>query len=167
MLCTCDKCGNEVECVTLRGLLCPQCRGLSNDEFFKNQTKQEDKAKRVVYISFRVLGLISLWVSFILFGGGDTSGLGGVIGFLVILPLGIPLLLAIPLGPGLSLIVGRNDRCLMSMTGLTILLAILLSVVGAIALSPLFFAYGIACMTIGAKWITKMNERGTSNDSQN
>jgi len=167
MLCTCDKCGNEVECVTLAGRLCPQCRGLSIDEISKNQTKQRDKAKRVVYISFRVLGLISLWVSFLTFGAVDTSGLPGVIGFMVILPLGIPLLLAILLGPGLSLIVGRNDRCLMSMTGLTILLVILSGVVGARALSPLFFAYGIACMTIGAKWITKMNKRGTSNDSQN
>ena len=176
------SCGYEGELSTFKNGICPKCKGITkdfrkilfpNDEVSKKEDIQpRSTSQKVAYISFRVIGLIAILSGFLVASeisgsGGATGGLAGVLGIGILVPLGIPLFLSIILGPGLSLFVGLNDSCLMSMTGLTILFLILSVVVGAVALAPLFFAYGIACMAIGAKWIPKMNAGSTPSDSQN
>ena len=153
MLYRCDQCGNEVELDTIVGRLCPQCREHSADEISKNEIKKRNARRRDAYLSFILLGLFSLWVSYLTFhelgaAGGSTSGLPGVIGFFVIMPLGIPILIAVISGPFLSLFANRDDRYLMSMTGLSLLLVVLANIVSATALSWIFLAYGVACLVI-------------------
>jgi hypothetical protein len=163
MLYPCNQCGNRVEFDTIVDRLCPQCRGHSVDEISENEIKPRSFPHKTAYLAFIVLGLISLWVSYLTFGavegvGGHIPGLPGVIGFLVIIPLGIPLILAVFFGPFLSLFTGWGDGYLMSMTGLSYLLFFSLLLASATALSWLFLAYGIACLVICVIGITKNTE---------
>jgi hypothetical protein len=113
----------------------------------------------IAYISFMVLGLISLWTSYFVHSeiqaaGGGTGGVDGVLGFLVIIPFGIPLLLALILGPGLSVFLWRDYR-LMTLTVLSIALVIALSNLGYKTWPMLLSLYAAVCMTIGLIWFIK------------
>lgn len=104
----------------------------------------------IAYISFIVLGLIAIWTSYWAHVDPDP----GVIGFLVIIPFGIPLLFALILGPGLSVFLWRDYR-LMTLTVLTIALLIALGNLGYKTWSMLLSLYGTVCMTIGLIWFVK------------
>lgn len=117
----------------------------------------------IAYISFMVLGLISLWTSYFVHSEiqaarGRTSGVDGVLGFLVIIPFGIPLLLALILGPGLSMFLWRDYR-LMTLTVLSIALLIALGNLGYKAWPVLLPLYAAVCMTIGLVWFVKYRRR--------
>jgi MFS family permease len=128
-----------------------KCRGHFADEISKkNEIKKGNARRRYAYLSFILLGLFSLWVSYLTYGagegiGGHTPGLLGVIEFWVIIPLAIP---AVIFGPFLSLFTNWDDGYLMSMTGLSFLLVVLAGIVSATALPWIFLAYGVACLVI-------------------
>jgi hypothetical protein len=152
MLYRCAQCGNEFEFDTIVGRLCTHCREHSADEISKNEKKRNTR-RRDAYLSFILLGLSSLWVSYLTYGavegvGGHTPGLAGVMGFMVVIPLGIPISIAAIFGPYLSLFRNRDDVYLMSMTGLSFLLVVLANIVSATAWSGIFLAYGVACLVI-------------------
>jgi hypothetical protein len=149
MLYRCAQCGNEFEFDTIVGRLCTHCREHSADEISKNEKKRNTR-RRDAYLSFILLGLSSLWVSYLTYGagegiGGHTPGLLGVVEFYVIIPLAIP---AVIFGPFLSLFTNWDDGYLMSMTGLSFLLVVLAGIVSATALPWIFLAYGVACLVI-------------------
>jgi hypothetical protein len=113
----------------------------------------------IAYISFMVLGLISFWTSYFIYSeiqaaGGQTGGVDGVLGFLVIIPFGIPLLFALILGPGLSVFLWRDFR-LMTLTVLTIALLIALGDLGYKTWPMLLSLYAAGCMTIGTIWFIR------------
>ena len=169
MLYPCEQCGNEVEFDTLVGCLCPQCREQSDDEVSENEIKPRSFPHKIAYTSFGILGVISFYISYLTFGAVGGAGghiPPGAIGFLIIIPLGIPIFLAVIFGPCLSLFAGWDDGYLMFLTGLSFLLVVGSFVVSVSALSWVYLAYGLSCLTIGAKWIMKMNVGGTSNNSQ-
>jgi hypothetical protein len=104
----------------------------------------------IAYISYIILGLIAIWTSYWAYVDPDP----GVIGFLVIIPFGIPLLLALILGPGISLFLWRDSR----LTGLTALSIGV--VIGVLTLREetwiaFLLPYGGLCMAIGLIWFTK------------
>jgi hypothetical protein len=72
----------------------------------------------IAYISYIILGLISLWTA-------SLEPEPNVIGMGVLIPFGIPLLLALILGPGISLYLWRDYR-LVGLTILTIVIGIVL-----------------------------------------
>ena len=169
MLYPCDQCGQEVEFDTIVGRLCPQCREHSAVGVSENEIKPRSNAHKIAYASFGILGVISLYISYLTFGA--VGGAGGhipprAIGFLIIIPLGIPIFLAVIFGPCLSLFAGWDDGYLMFLTGLSFLLVVGSFVVSVSTLSWVYLAYGLSCLTIGTKWIMKMNVGGTSNNSQ-
>ena len=113
----------------------------------------------IAYISFMVLGLISLWTAYFVHSeiqaaGGSTGGVDGVLGFLVIIPFGVPLLLALILGPGLSVFLRRDYR-LLALTVLSIALVIALGNLGYKIWPVLLPPYAAVCMTIGLVWFIK------------
>jgi hypothetical protein len=59
--------------------------------------------------SFFFIGLLALWTSFLIHTGGDPAA---AVGMGVIGPFGIPLAVALVLGPGLSLLLWRNELLL-------------------------------------------------------
>jgi len=161
MLYPCDQCGNEVEFDTIVGRLCPQCREYSADEVSENELKPRRKAHKIAYASFGILGSISFYISYLTFGAVGGAGghiPPGVIGFLIIIPLGIPIFLAVIFGPFLSLFAGWDDGYLMFLTGLSFLLVVGSYVVSASAITWLYLAYGLSCFTIGAKWLIKATD---------
>jgi hypothetical protein len=115
------------------------------------------------YISFIVLGLICFWTSYFVYmeiraAGGSTGGVDGVLGFLVILPFGIPLLLALILGPGLSVFLWRDYR-LMTLTVLSIASVLALGNLGYKTWPILLPLYAAVCITIGLMWFIKYRSR--------
>ena len=163
MLYQCDQCGNEVEFDTIVDRLCPQCREQSADENSENEIKPRSTSHKIAYLAFIVLGLISLWASYLAFSeiraaGGATSGLAGVLGIGVLVMLGIPLILAVIFGPFLSLFTGWDDGYLMSMTGLQLLLLFISLLASATVMASSLLAYGIACLVISAIGMTKKTE---------
>jgi hypothetical protein len=157
MLYLCDQCGNKVEFDTIVDNLCPQCREQSNE------IKPRGCLHKTAYFAFIVLGLISLWASYLAFSeiqaaGGDTSGLAGVLGIGVLVIFGIPLILAVIFGPFLSLFTGWGDGYLISMTGLSYLLLFISPLASATVMVSSLLAYGIACLVICVIGITKKTE---------
>jgi hypothetical protein len=137
-----------------------KCREYTADETSKNQIKKRNARRRYAYLSFILLGLISLWGSYLTYGavegvGGYTSGFFGVMDFFLSNPLAIPISIAAIFGPVLSLFTNWDDRYLMFLTGLSLLLVVGSFVVSVSVLSWLYMAYGLSCLTIGAKWLTK------------
>jgi hypothetical protein len=117
------------------------------------------KLHDIAYSSFMVLGLISLWTSYFVHSeiqaaGGETSGVDGVLGFLILIPFGIPLLLALILGTGLSVFLRRDYR-LLTLTVLSIALVIPLSNFGYKTWPMLLSLYAAVCMTICLIWYFK------------
>jgi hypothetical protein len=117
----------------------------------------------IAYVSFIILGLISFWTSYFVHSeikaaGGQTGGVDGVLGFLVIIPFGIPLLFALILGPGLSVLLRRDYR-LMTLTALSIALVTALSNLGYETWPVLLAPYAAACVTIGLAWFGKYRKR--------
>ena len=161
MLYPCDQCGNEVEFDTIVGRLCPQCRKYSADEISENELKPRSNTHKIAYASFGILGVISFYISYLTYGAVGGAGghiPPGAIGFLIIIPLGIPIFLAVIFGPCLSLFAGWDDGYLMFLTGLSFFLVVGSFVVSVSALSWLYLAYGLSCLTIGAKWLTKTTD---------
>jgi hypothetical protein len=124
--------------------------------------KPRSAPQKVAFIAFRFLGIVAIFLSSASIWEVDEQ----LFYFgLTIWLMGIPLIiLGVILGPGLSLIVGWNDRNLMLMTGISILLVVLLGVLDELDVTPslqdfvfvcLLLAYGLSCLTIGAKWLTK------------
>jgi len=117
----------------------------------------------IAYVSFMVLGLISFWTSYFIYSEiqaarGETGGVNGVLGFLVIIPFGIPLLFALILGPGLSVFLWRDYR-LMTLTMLSIALVIALGNLGYETWVALLVPYGVVCTAISFIWFTKYRRR--------
>ncbi len=110
----------------------------------------------IAYGSFLFLGLMSLYTWIILVfvagpsGGGDT--VAAAIGFLVAVPFGIPILLAMLMGPGLSLVLWRDYR-LGTLTVLTLIFLILVGILESWGI--LLIVYGAACLTVGVLWFAK------------
>lgn len=118
-----------------------------------NEIKKRNARRRYAYLSFILLGLFSLWASYLTYGagegvGGHTPGLLGVMDFFLSTPIAIPIPIAVILGPFLSPFTNRDDGYLMSMTGLSFLLVVLAGIVSATALPWIFLAYGVACLVI-------------------
>jgi len=118
----------------------------------------------IAYISFMILGLISFWTSYFIYSeiqaaGGSTSGVPGILGFLVIIPFGIPLLLALIFAPGLSVVHCRDDYRLMTLTVISVALVIALNGLGYETWSMFLPAYATVCMTIGLIWFVKYRRR--------
>lgn len=121
--------------------------------------RSKHKKQNIAYISFLVLGMISLWTSYIVgseiqAAGGNTGGIPGVLGFLVIIPFGIPLLVALTLGPGISLF-QVDDFRLIALTLLSIGLVMLLAVFGYETWPILLSTYGAICTATGLLWFTR------------
>ncbi len=117
----------------------------------------------IAYFSFMALGLMSFWTAYLVHSeiqaaGGGTSGVYGVLGFLVIIPLGIPLLLALVFGPGLALVLWR-DRRLLALTALTVALMIALGTLGYAAWPFLLFPYAVVCWAMDLLWIVRYRRR--------
>jgi hypothetical protein len=116
------------------------------------------------YISFMVLGLISFWTSFhfyheIKVSGGNTDGAPAILVFVVFLPCGIPLLLALIFGPFLSVNHCQDDYRLMTLTVISIALVIALGNFGYETWSMFLAVYATLCMTIGLIWFVKYRRR--------
>jgi hypothetical protein len=101
----------------------------------------------MAYISYMILGAISLWTA-------SLEPEPNVIGFLVIIPFGIPLLLALVLGPGISLFLWRDYR-LGGLTALTIGVVIALNILREGNWFALLIPYGAICTAMGIIWFTK------------
>jgi hypothetical protein len=117
----------------------------------------------VAYFSFMALGLIAFWTAYLVHSeiraaSGGTSGVDGVLGFLVLIPLGIPLLLALVFGPGLSVFLFR-DRRLMTLTVLTVVLMVALGSFSYTAWPFLLFPYAVVCWTIDVLWLIRYRRR--------
>jgi hypothetical protein len=108
----------------------------------------------IAYISFMVLGLIAIWTSYWAYVDPDP----GVIGFLVMIPFGIPLLLALILGPGLSMALWRDIR-LMTLTVLSIAMLVALNFLRLKALPIPLSLYAAVCITISLVWFVKYRSR--------
>ena len=104
----------------------------------------------IAYVSFMVLGVIAIWTSFWAYVDPDP----GVFGFMVLIPFGIPLLLALILGTGLSVFLRRDYR-LITLTVLSIALVIPLSNFGYKTWPMILSLYAAVCMTIGLIWYFK------------
>jgi MFS family permease len=115
------------------------------------------------YISFMVLGLISFWTSFHFYhggvAGGSTSSVPAILVFVVFVPCGIPLLLALIFGPGLSVVHCRDDYRLMTLTAISIALVIALNGLGYETWAMFLAVYATVCMTIGLIWFVKYRRR--------
>lgn len=117
----------------------------------------------IAYCSFMTLGFIAFWTGYLIHSevraaGGRTSGVDGVLGFLVLIPLGIPLLLALVFGPGLSLLLW-SDRRLMALTVLTLALMVALGAVGYATWPYLLFFYAAVCWAIDLSWLAVYRRR--------
>jgi hypothetical protein len=73
---------------------------------------------------------------------------------LVIIPFGIPLLLALILGPGLSVFLWRDYR-LMTLTVLSSGVVIALNILREENWFTLLIPYGAICTAMGIIWFTK------------
>ena len=103
----------------------------------EKRMRRADRIRDYAYGCYAVLGLASLWAAFwtgfALFfegiEGNDLSGFHGYMGFLVILPLFIPVLAALAIGSLLSLILQwrRKDLPLLALLGLTALVVWLIA----------------------------------------
>lgn len=123
----------------------------------------EGTRRDIAYFSFMALGLISLWTAYLVHSeiqaaGGGASGVDGVLGFLVLIPLGIPLLLALVFGPGLSMFLGRDHR-LMALTVLTVALLFALGALGYATWPYLLFLYAAVCWAIDLSWLVVYRRR--------
>lgn len=104
----------------------------------------------IAYISFIVLGLIAIWTAYWALVDPDP----GVIGFLVLIPFGIPLLLALVLGVGLSMVLWHDFR-LITLTVLSMAMLVAVNSLPLKAFPIPLFAYAAACITMGLVWFTK------------
>jgi hypothetical protein len=117
----------------------------------------------IAYFSFLVLGLIALWTAYLIHSevqaaDGGTSGVDGVLGFLVLIPLGIPLLLALVFGPGLSILLWRDPR-LVTLTFITVVLIVALASLGYARWPALLFTYVAVCWAIDLLWLVRYRRR--------
>jgi hypothetical protein len=108
----------------------------------------------IAYVAFTILGLIAIWTSYWVHVDPDP----GVIGFLVLIPFGIPLLLALILGPVLSVLLWRDVR-LMTLTVLSIAMLAALSVLDEAAWPIPLSLYAAVCLTTGLVWFVKHRRR--------
>jgi hypothetical protein len=152
MLYPCDQCGSEVEFDTIVGRLCPQCREQSADEISNNEVESINTPHKIAYRSFFILAACSILSALVILLNLDASGFvhPATVGFFIVLPLSIPILLAGIFGPVHSLFFGWREGYLMSMTGFSFVLVFSLIIFGshAVAISLLLLAYGVACITI-------------------
>ena len=117
----------------------------------------------IAYFSFLVLGLIAFWTAYLIHSevqaaGGGTSGVDGVLGFLVLIPLGIPLLLTLVFGPGLSILLWR-DRRLVTLTVMTVVVVVALASLGYAKWPFLLFSYAAVCWVIDVLWLVRYRRR--------
>ena len=101
----------------------------------------------IAYISYIILGLVSLWTA-------SLEPEPNIIGFLVLIPFGIPMLLALVLGPGISLFLWRDYR-LVGLTMLTIGTVIALNTLREETWLAFLIPYGAICTAMGIIWFTK------------
>ena len=120
-------------------------------------------SEKLAFNAFRLLGIVSFLFAFamILLGTGTTPG---EVGFLIILPTSIIMVIALLLGPGLSLFIWHNPH-------LNFIKAVSLFVVFLLFLFPILFpnsdwimliiliVYGFACASIGTDRYTRFLNR--------
>ena len=119
----------------------------------------QEARHNIAYFSFMILGLISLWTAYLVHSevsaaGGGTSGVDGVLGFLVFIPLGIPLLFALVFGPGLSMLLWP-DRRLVALAALTFGVLVALASFGYAAWAYFLFPYAALCLASSLWWIIR------------
>jgi hypothetical protein len=113
----------------------------------------------MAYVSYIVLGLISWWTSYFVHSeiqaaGGSTGGVDGVLGFLVLIPMGVPLLLALVLGPGLSVFLWRDYRLLL-LAIFSAAVVVALDNLGYEHWVALLVPYGAVCTATAFFWFTE------------
>jgi hypothetical protein len=139
------------------------CQSATVDRSHKITTFSQVTRYNIAYFSFMVLGAISFWTAYLTYtelkaAGGETSGVDGVLGFLVFLPLGIPILLALIFGPGFSIVMGRDSR-LMTLTVLTLVLIFALVISGYTTWPLPLFPYAAICWVVDFLWLIKYRRR--------
>jgi len=162
MLCSCDQCGQEVECVTLAGGRCPLCRGHSADEISKMES--ESSSEKLAIGAYKVLGIMSFIYAFAMIQLGSGEGFGFVL--LIMIYTSIILILALILGPGLSLFISHN-RHLNFIKVLSLVVVILMVLFQDFdwIMILLFIAYGIACISFGTdRYTSFLNRIGWANE---
>ena len=117
----------------------------------------------IAYFSFMALGVIAFWTAYLVHSevqaaGGGTSGVDGVLGFLVLIPFGIPLLVPLVFGPGLSTLLWR-DRRLVTFTVITVVLVFALGSFGYATWPYLLFPYAAVCWAIDLLWLIRYRRR--------
>jgi hypothetical protein len=104
----------------------------------------------IAYGSFSALGLIGTWTALLMWDDPED----GVLGFLVVLPFGIPVLLGLALGLGFSL-AARDDARLVVLSLFTIAMAGVLVLLDLrFWVIPLAF-YSAVCLQSGFTWFFK------------
>ncbi len=101
----------------------------------------------IAYASYIILGLISLWTA-------SLEAEPNVIGFLVLIPFGIPLLLALALASGISLYFWRDSH-LAALLVLTTVVVIVLNISRLEIWPAILFPYGTICIAKGIIWFKK------------
>jgi hypothetical protein len=124
---------------------------------------RERTRRDIAYVAFMVLGFIACWTAFFVLwevgvSGGSTGGVDGVLGFLVLIPFGIPLLIVLVLGPGLSVFLWRDAR-LMTLTVVSIAVMLALGALGYASWPLLLVPYGVACIALGVAWFRRYRPR--------
>ena len=119
----------------------------------------ESFSEKLAFNSFRLLGIVSFLFAFamILLGTGTTPG---EVGFLIILPTTIILILALVLGPGLSLFIWHNPH-LNFIKAVSLFVAFLLFLFQNFEwiMLLIFIVYGFACASIGTDRYTRFLNR--------
>ncbi len=125
----------------------------------EGEMELESFSEKLAFNSFRLLGIVSFLFAFtiILLASGMT---GGVVGFFIVLPTYIIMILALILGPGLSLFIWHNQH-LNFIKALSLFVALLIFLFQNFAwvLFLIFIAYGIACVSIGTDRYTSFLNR--------
>lgn len=109
-------------------------------------TRQRGRHDRA-YVSFMVLGLIALWTAYLAFVDPEPN----VIGLLVAVPLGIPLLLGLIFGPGLSLLI-QHDLRLLALTAASVALVVALGILELASWPLVLVPYGAVCVATSLLW---------------
>lgn len=120
-----------------------------------------DRRRRgIAHGSFGVLGLIGLWTAHLT--RVDPSE--GVIGFLVMIPFGLPLIVALGLGLGMTVVL-RDDARLNVLSTLTVAIACLLLVLDLEDWTVPLGLYSAACILAALDWFVKQRREDRQQDS--
>jgi len=116
----------------------------------------------IAFAAFFVLALIALWTSYLIhdeftLSGGSTD-LGAVVGIGVIGVLGIPLVISLVLGPGLSLFLWRNNLLLI-LSILTIAVFIIIGNLGFEGWPVILLPFAVILTASALVWWVRLRRR--------